>query len=107
VVEELNKIRGITLSILEKMKDTAETRDLKEKLLKCNDAVELLEIVTQISYKALDAMNEHQYLTEDEVENLKDTCKNDKERSLVRDLTDTGLKLKEVLKKKAGGEVLR
>ena len=52
-------------------------------------------------------MKKKKYLTEDEVENLKDACETPEEKSIVRDLTDTGIRLKEVLKKRAGGEVLR
>jgi hypothetical protein len=40
--EDFNNLKNITLIILGKMKDTAETRTLKEKLQKCDDIVELL-----------------------------------------------------------------
>lgn len=46
-------------------------------------------------------MNKKKYLTVDEVEDLKDACKTSEERSIVRDLTDTGMKLKDVLKNRS------
>jgi integrase len=83
------------------MKDTAETRTLKERLQKCDDIVELLEIATKISYKALIQMSGNKYLTEDEAESLKAACETSEEQSVVRDLTDTGMKLDEVLKRRS------
>ena len=47
------------------------------------------------------------YLIDDEIENLKAACETEEERSIVRDLSDTGMRLDEVLKKRARGEVLR
>jgi hypothetical protein len=97
--EEVNNLKDNALSILEKMKDTAETRALKEKLQKCNDIVELLEIVTEILRKALIHMNGKKYLTDDEVESLKAACETSEEQSIVRDLTDNGMTLGEALKR--------
>ena len=98
VFGELDKLKDTTLSILEKMKDTAETRKLREKLQNCDDAVEFLEIVTEISQKALIQMKGNKYLTEDEVENLKDACDTEDDKSIVRDLTDSGMRFKDTPK---------
>ena len=46
-------------------------------------------------------MNKKRYLTVDEAENLKDACKTSEERSIVRDLIDTGMRLDEVLKNRS------
>ncbi len=46
-------------------------------------------------------MSKKRYLTLDEVENLKDACATEEERSVVRDLTDTGMKLKDVLRERS------
>jgi integrase len=51
--------------------------------------------------------NEKRYLTDHEVEDLKDACETSEDRAIIRDLTDTGMRLEEVLKKRAGGEVMR
>lgn len=40
------------------------------------------------------------YLTDEEAENLKDACETSEERSVVRELLDTGSKLDQVLKNK-------
>lgn len=45
-------------------------------------------------------MIKKRYLTVDEVEDLKDACDTSEERSIVRDLTDTGKTLDEVLKER-------
>lgn len=57
-VDDWNKLRENTFSILENMKDTEETRVLKERLQKCDDAVELLEIATGVSLKAYQEIEE-------------------------------------------------
>ncbi len=44
--------------------------------------------------------NKKKYLTDDEAESLKAACKDSEEQSIVRDLTDTGMRLDEVLKKR-------
>jgi integrase len=98
--EDFNNLKNITLSILGKMKDTAETRTLNEKLQKCDDIVELLEIATKISYKALIHISENKYLTEDEAESLKAACETSEEQSVVRDMLDTGMRLDEAIKRK-------
>ncbi|KAB2945240.1 MAG: hypothetical protein OI860_00800 (plasmid) [Candidatus Methanoperedens sp.] len=46
-------------------------------------------------------MNKKKYLTADEVEDLKDACETSEEKSIVRDLTDTGMRLSEVLKNRS------
>ncbi len=46
------------------------------------------------------------YLAENEVEDIKAACASE-ERSVIRDLTGTGMRLEEILRKRAGGEVLR
>lgn len=43
-------------------------------------------------------MNKKKYLTDDEAESLKAVCETSEEQSIVRDLTDTGMTLSEVLK---------
>ncbi len=52
LVEESIKFKNIIFDMLGKMKDTAETRALKEKLQKCDDLAELLQIATEITLKA-------------------------------------------------------
>jgi integrase len=46
-------------------------------------------------------MNKKKYLTVNEAEDLKDACKTSDERSTIRDLTDTGMRLSEVLKNRS------
>jgi len=46
-------------------------------------------------------MNEKKYLTVNEAEDLKAACKTSEEQSIVRDLTDTGMRLDEVLKRRS------
>jgi hypothetical protein len=58
VVEDLNKIRDNAFIILEKMKDTAETRNLKARLQNCDDVVEYLEIATEVSLRAFQEIQE-------------------------------------------------
>ncbi len=48
LVEGSNKLRDNTFDLLEIMEDTAETRNLKERLQKCADTVELLDITTDV-----------------------------------------------------------
>ena len=98
--EDFNNLKNITLSILGKMKDRAETRTLKEKLQKCDDIVELLVMATEISRKALSELSEKRYLTEDEAESLKAACETSEEQLVVRDMLDTGMRLDEALKRK-------
>ncbi len=50
--EEYKKILNTTFVLLGNMEDTAETRALKEKLQKCDDLAELLQIATEVTLKA-------------------------------------------------------
>ncbi len=46
-------------------------------------------------------MGNKRYLTISQSEDLKDACKTSDERSIVRDLLDTGMTLKDVLKNRS------
>ncbi len=52
LVEECNKIKDTMFDMLGKMKDTAETRTFKERLQKCDDVGELLQIAAEVTLKA-------------------------------------------------------
>jgi predicted AAA+ superfamily ATPase len=60
-------------------------------------------IIELLSYGSIKKsnMDKKKYLTFDEAENLKDACKTSEERSIVRDLIDTGKRLDEVLKERS------
>ncbi len=92
---QLNNLKDNLLVLLEQMRDTAETRKLIEKLQKCDDPAGLLEMVTEISHEAFSYMSKKKYLTQNDADNY---------RAIVRNLTDTGMKLKDVLKKRACSE---
>ncbi len=52
LVEECNKFKNTIFDMMGKMKETAETRALKEKLQKCDDLAELLQIATEVTLMA-------------------------------------------------------
>lgn len=67
----------------------------------CQDLVAKALLPFEIIQLEKSTMSKNKYLTVDEVENLKAACEDSEERSVVRDLTDTGMKLDEVLKNKS------
>jgi hypothetical protein len=89
---QLNNFKDNLLGLLVQMKATAETQKLKEKLQKCDNPAELLEIVTEMSNNAYTYTSKKKYLTQNDADNY---------RAIIRNLNDTGMKLKEVLKKKS------
>ncbi len=60
LVEECNRIQNTIFDMIGKMKDNAETRAFKERLQKCDDVGELLQIATEVTLKANQEAQENQ-----------------------------------------------